>query len=338
MATDPTPQKSSSSLRAQRLSELANIPQAFFESYMDKIRYLPERNFQLGRQMLREHKLRDAVFRFRMTLWLAPDHQPSYYYLGVAYSMMGEKAKAVGALKKSLQLVPGHAESLFTLASIDPSALPKGQLPTTMPQELITDYFNNIAAAYDAEQEDKGYRGHVLAVGALRQHLDTHRTNYSILDLGCGTGLCGYQAGDLVRQLVGVDISRKMLEQASGRLMADGSMLYQETFHQDLRDYLTTHFEPRFDIVIAAHVFQYVGELTGVFDGISQVLFPEGIAVIQVEPYKGEGCGILLGRAKFGHSDGYIRAQAERVGLQVVEMRQVAVYPDHSINQYILRK
>lgn len=337
MATDPTPRKASS-LRLDRLNEIANIPQAFFESYMDKIRYLPERNFQLGRQMLRENKLRDAVFRFRMTLWLAPEYQPAYYYLGVAYSMMGEKAKAVDALSKSLRLVPGHPESLFTLASINPSALPKAQLPTTMPQELITDYFNNIASVYDVEQEDKGYRGHVLAVGALRQHLDTFRTNYSILDLGCGTGLCGFQASDLVRQLVGVDISRKMLELASNRFMAEGVLLYQETYHQDLRDYLKTHYEPRFDIVIAAHVFQYVGELSEVFDGIANVLFPEGIAVIQVEPYHGEGCGILLGRAKFGHSDSYVRAQAARVGMQVVEMRPVSVYPDHSYNQYILRK
>lgn len=334
----PIPQKTTTETMSQRLQAFARVPQLLLDDVLNKIKYLPQTNFELGRQMMRENRLTDAVFRFRMVLWLAPDYQPAWFLLGVCYSMKGDDAKAIAALKKSLSMKLDHEESLFALANIDPSLLPKGRAPRVTPVELVNDYFNTLAPDYDREQEELGYRGHVLAWGSLRQHLTTYRTNYSVLDIGCGTGLCGVQGEDIIRLLVGVDISRQMLNLATVRVKADGRLLYGETYHEDLRDYLRNLTEARFEIIIAAHVFSYIGDLAPVFDGAVRALLPGGIMVFQVEPYRGASYGVLPGKGRFGHDETYIRSELQRVGLELVEVRDAPVYPTVAHQQYVVRR
>ncbi len=333
-----TPPKKTASTPRERLEEFLHLPQEIFDEWMDKIKYLPDTNFKLGREMMRENKLMDAIFRFRMVLWLAPDHQPSWFLLGVCYSMKGNAPKALDALRKSLALKPDHEESLFALANIDPTLLPKGREPKHTPVDLLMDYFNTLAPVYDTQQLELGYRGPVLAWGGLRQHLETFRTNYSVLDLGCGTGLSGLEGEDMVQTMVGVDISRPMLEQANARLRKDGKMLYTQTFNEDIHRYLKDHVAETFEVVLAVHVFGYIGDLSLVFDGVSHILAPGGMMVFQVEPYRGDGFGVLPGRGRFGHSDAYIRSELQRVELELVDAREVPVYPTVPHLQYVVRR
>ena len=79
-----------------------------------------------------------------------------------------------------------------------------------------------------------------------------------ILDLGCGTGGAGAWLKDYARSLVGVDLSDNMVE------LARKKMLYQELHVQPLNAYLQTCTKT-FDLVVAADVFSYVGQLEETF-------------------------------------------------------------------------
>ena len=83
-----------------------------------------------------------------------------------------------------------------------------------------------------------------------------------ILDIGCGTGGAGAWLKDYARSIVGVDISDKMVE------LARKKMLYQELHVQPLDIYLEACTKS-FDLVVAADVFSYVGELEETFKQVS---------------------------------------------------------------------
>lgn len=83
-----------------------------------------------------------------------------------------------------------------------------------------------------------------------------------ILDIGCGTGLAGAWLKDYAKSLVGVDISEQMVN------VARKKMLYQDIQVMPISQYLeecTTDF----DIVVAADVLSYIGELSDIFDKVS---------------------------------------------------------------------
>jgi predicted TPR repeat methyltransferase len=87
-----------------------------------------------------------------------------------------------------------------------------------------------------------------------------------ILDLGCGTGLCGLALAKQKRRLVGVDLSEKMLTQARAR------DLYDELHLGEVHAWLRGAATARFDVVIAADVLIYIGALEELFREVARVL------------------------------------------------------------------
>ena len=54
------------------------------------------------------------------------------------------------------------------------------------------------------------------------------RTTYRILDLGCGTGLCGPLFKPMASTLIGIDLSEKMIAQAAQKGAAQDGRHQQE--------------------------------------------------------------------------------------------------------------
>ena len=86
-----------------------------------------------------------------------------------------------------------------------------------------------------------------------------------ILDIGCGTGGAGAWLKDYARSMVGVDLSEKMVQ------LARKKMLYQELHVQPLNSYLDG-CTSTFDLVVAADVLSYVGDLDRTFQQVTSFL------------------------------------------------------------------
>lgn len=322
----------------EALQDILRMPTDFIREFQYRLRHLPMINHELGLQMLAEGRPRDAVLRFRLALWLAKNHQQSWYFLGTSYLSLGQRVKAMRAFAQSYKLNPNHEETRFMLATIDPNILPEAKRPTGMPASIAVDYFDRMAADYDRAQAALGYRAHIVAETTLQRFLEPKRVNHHLIDLGCGTGLVGVMLAPYCEQVVGVDVSRGMLAQASERRRDDKSRIYSTAYQQDMRLFLPDVQEP-VELITAVHVFNYMGDLGHVFEHAARCLRPGGLFLFQVEPYNsGKGFAMLPKVSRFGHSEAYLREKIAATPLDVVMAEAVQAYPDGQMVQYILRK
>jgi len=144
----------------------------------------------------------------------------------------------------------------------------------------------------------------------------------SALDLGCGTGLCAPYLKPLTGELTGVDLSRQMLEKA--RALG----LYERLVHADIVSHMTQTDE-RHDLVTAADVFIYVGDLAPVFSALDRVLEPGGIFCFSAETAADENADFeLLPSLRYAHSERYLRELAARHGLRVARLVRSPIRDD----------
>src|SRR5262245_3910210 len=98
--------------------------QSKYASVRAKMKELHKTNYDLGYKFAGEGRWLDAIFRFRVVLYLSPDYPNANYNLGCCYMRLGRNAEAKAAFLKALKQSPGNADVMFMLASLDPSALP----------------------------------------------------------------------------------------------------------------------------------------------------------------------------------------------------------------------
>jgi SAM-dependent methyltransferase len=112
---------------------------------------------------------------------------------------------------------------------------------------------------------------------ALRQLLPDLRDK-RVLDLGCGFGWhCRYAREQQARQVVGVDLSEKMLARAR-ELTDDPAIEYHQAAIED-----TAFPADRFDVVLSSLAFHYVANLDTVFARVFACLSRDGAFVFSVE-------------------------------------------------------
>ncbi len=332
------PQVAGSGGILSNIGKMFEVPQEFYNDIANKFRFLPETNYRMGCEFADQGLFRDAIFRLKIALWLNPKHPRAWYVLGSCYYARGETSLAIGALQHALRLNPNSDEAQFMMAMISPKHVPADKRPRTMPRHMAMEYFERIADAYEFQQREMGYVGHVVLDEALRPYIDTRQVNFRMLDLGCGTGLTGVMLADVAGHMTGVDFCRPMLDHAMRRRRRDGGDIYLRTILRDLRDYLQEVDKASFDLVTASHVFNFVGDLSTVFPGVSKALHENGLFGFQVEPFAGETYALLQGLGRFGHSEPYIRKMADDYGFEILEMKKVEVYPNYPLDQYVLKK
>ena len=101
-------------------------------------------------------------------------------------------------------------------------------------------------------------------------------TEKVVLDIGCGTGTqCGDIAGN-VKQVTGIDISRKLLAIAEQR-KAERKLDNVEFLQTSLFD---ERFQPgSFDVVTAFYVLHFFEDIDAVFKRIHDLLKPDGLFI-----------------------------------------------------------
>ncbi len=103
-------------------------------------------------------------------------------------------------------------------------------------------------------------------------------TGKRVLDLGCGFGWhCQYAAQNGAKNILGIDISSKMLEIARQK-NAYSNVIYRQTAIEDYE-----FPENAFDIVISSLAFHYIEDFSGLYQKIYRCLVKGGNFVFSVE-------------------------------------------------------
>ena len=139
-------------------------------------------------------------------------------------------------------------------------------------------------------------------------------TGYHILDLGCGTGLCGEKMKRFASRkgLIGVDLSEKMLD------VAREKKIYAQLICDDICNYMETssYF---FHIIIASDVLTYFGDLTKVFVRVSKSLTPKGMFFFTIsENSINDDDFYMVPSGRFVHNPNYVEKVLKSAGLKLL--------------------
>lgn len=226
----------------------------------------------------------------------------------------GELDTARALYRQALSFGADRELMAYCLAGLGDAAAPPSS-PVAYVQALFDDY----AADFDRHLVDVlRYRvPEGLAAPLAQLHPQPFR---SALDLGCGTGLCGPLVRPQVQRLVGLDLSPRILEQARAR------GVYDELHQGEILQHLTRSAEQH-DLVLAADVFIYVGDLEPVFSALRRVMPAGGLFCFSAETDgASEAAGFALQPSlRYAHHETYLRTLAERHGFEPLRMARETV-------------
>ncbi len=261
--------------------------------------------FRRGQMLQRQGRLEAALGCQDRVLALAPAHAAGWSQRGSLLEALGRRDAAIAAYEQALALGADAGLHRFYIAAL------RGQASAAPPRAYVQQLFDDYADGFERHLVDVlGYRGHQQLVAPLAALQPGGFA--AALDLGCGTGLCGPLLRPIVRRLDGVDLSPAMLERAA----ALG--VYDQLHCADLVEHLA-HSDARCDLVLAADVFIYVGELDAVFAGVMRVLQPGGWLCFTVEQAHDADAVVLTPQRRYAHSLPYLRGLAARHGLQLLQ-------------------
>lgn len=247
-----------------------------------------------------------AIAAYDRVLALDPTSAPAWSARGGVLREQGRLVEAAECFEKALALGADPTMHQFYLAATRGEAA-----PSAPPRAYVEALFDQYAADYDRHLvEQLRYCGHERLLQPL---LGTGRLWHSVIDLGCGTGLCGRLLAGRARSLIGVDLSAAMLDKARA------AGVYSRLVQADLVAFLQNQ-APRADLVLAADVFIYVGALEAVFASVRRVLEPGGCFAFTVERADDEDVYRLQPSLRYAHSESYVRRLAARHGYSVREL------------------
>jgi len=268
--------------------------------------------FNLGVIYMYLGRANDAIQYFQEALKKDPNHFASYSNLGSIYLKAGDYKNAARHYRQALKLHQNNREIAYILNAIDQRKIPK-----TAPKEYIQSLFDQYAAYFDKHLvEVLHYKVPELLYKSIEQVTEIKKHSWNILDLGCGTGLCGEKFRSLAKKLIGVDLSEKMVE------VARQKNIYDELHVSDIHHALQK--QHNLDLIIAGDTFVYIGDLAKTFSDCKNTLKKSGLFVFTVEktshyPYK------LQKSARFAHSEKYIEELAKQNNFKILRCDNVVL-------------
>ncbi len=287
-------------------------------------------SYNLGIELFEKQQYEEAKLRFKFVVWRQPSHAKARYYLALCHFAMNEKYAGLESLNKSLVYDEKDEEALFLKATLEGGQYADQYEPHTTPIKIVRAEFAEKAFGYNAYEFEKDYQGHVLISDLI---LEMPITKRNIIDIGCGAGICGPSLRPFANKLTGVDCSPHMLAEAK----AFPSQSYDKFIEIDLRDHLLKTAENQYDIIVSSNVMQIIGGLAPVMDGAARTLTNDGFFIFTTYALQAvEGYKFINEIARFAHSSNYIKQQAARTNLKLVEIRDIALYDDDTRPAYMV--
>lgn len=266
---------------------------------------LADRRFAYASALLREGDAAAAADLFEQAIERAPAFVEAWRGLAEAREKFGDRPGAVAALEKCLEL-DAEDRTAARLAL----ALLIGATAPIAPPAYVSALFDAYASTFEATLVDRLKYRTPADLAALIRSCATPPFARA-LDLGCGTGLMAAALGGDVGWVKGVDLSAKMLNFARRR------GLYGALAQQNLLDALHEPEEP-YDLIVAADVFIYLGDLAPVFAAARARLTAQGMFAFSVERHAADQGYGLTAALRFAHSEDYVRTALADAGLEII--------------------
>ena len=188
-----------------------------------------------------------------------------------------------------------------------------GLQPRTASPDYVRALFDGYAEEFDHHlMVDLSYRVPNLLIDTLGDRLRAGAP--VIADLGCGTGVCGPLVARYAEELIGVDLSSRMLE------IAERKNCYDNLVEAEVVEFLLQN-PKSIDLCLAADVLVYFGDLEAVLAAVYSALQEGGLFAFTVEATE-EKNWVLTPTGRYAHATDYIERLARGLGYQVLACRR----------------
>jgi len=265
----------------------------------------------LGVLMKKLGDTKQAIKCYQKAIHINPKNKDAYYNLGNTYETLGKTQLAIDCYQRAihlsdydLRLNPSDKKayarqqsSLHLLNSL------VGVTTKTAPKCYIKNLFDDFAQTFDHQLANVlDYKIPELLKNALLTQQGKNLLFNMAIDLGCGTGLSGQMFRPICKRLVGIDLSPKMIAKAREK------KIYDIIENIEINDYLEQNSE-KYDLLIAADVLIYIGDLGRLFSNVAAVSRPGAIFLFSIELVL-DGDYVLERSGRYAHSNSYIRQLA----------------------------
>ncbi len=145
--------------------------------------------------------------------------------------------------------------------------------------KYVESLFDVFAPDFETVLHDLNYQSPQDIADILDAHFSAvgNSKKMRILDLGCGSGLCGkyLAAKSFCGDIFGVDLSAQMVHEASKK------NIYKQLIKDDIISFLSKE-NFGFDIIVAADVLTYFGALDSIINLVKKSLNNEGIFAFSI--------------------------------------------------------
>ncbi|WP_457577152.1 tetratricopeptide repeat protein [Desulfomarina sp.] len=266
---------------------------AVFSELTERLVSDPEPFYNLANCYRETGRFKMAAESYEKTLALDTTHFSALKNLAYVYHRLGNYEKATKLYERILDNDPGNEQARHMLFSIT------GKKPPSIPDQYVAEIFDEYSDVFEKHLlEELQYS----VPDKLKTAFKT--LNYPVkhfsrcLDLGCGTGLAGAVFAELCDNLTGIDLSAKMVEKAKEK------KIYDKLEVVEIKKFLQRR-EHFFDLIIAADVLTYMGDLRPVMKAISDVCTERGIFCFSLE--NSDKPGYHLGKTgRFLHAQTYL--------------------------------
>ncbi|MDV6029346.1 MAG: tetratricopeptide repeat protein [Phycisphaera sp. RhM] len=261
----------------------------------------------------RSGQLARALECYRELIAAGIDHSELLLEFAETAQRHGDLEDAITARKILFKREPDNRENRFNLSSLtgtDP--------PPATPASMVTRTFDDYAETFETHLGALQYSGPELlyrAVGCCES-----RDDLQILDLGCGTGLCGQPFRPMAQRLVGVDLSTRMLEKAKAK------SLYDELYCADVLNFLLQ--ADQYDLIIAGDVLIYVGDLLPLFTAARNRIKRAGHFAFTIECSDSDDF-VVSRNHRYCHSPSYVRSVIAETGWQIEVLDECTLRQEH---------
>ncbi len=298
-----------------------------------------EAAFKLGNLRKDAGRFDDAVRLYEGILSREPGYAEARNNLGAVLQVQGAFDKAEACYREAIKSKPGLAQPRLNLGRLlqelgrdaDAAAAyrnatdnghdvevfghllaaAEGRSHSRAPDAYVRETFDTFASSFDEWLVNElDYRVPTRLAALVRERAGARL--FDVLDLGCGTGLCGVALAGNIASLTGVDLSPEMLDESRKR------GLYGRLELAEIGAWLKGTPDAAFDLVLAADVFIYSGDIGAVFAGVARSLREGGLFAFSVETCTGADWR-LLPAGRYAQSSDYLQRLADSHGLRVLQ-------------------
>jgi len=306
--------------------EMENYP--FAEIHFNQVLALDLENLEatkrLGQIYLQLGQTAKSMAMYKKALNLDSTFIEAHHNLAILYLREKESIKALNHFELAFELDKSNETAKHMIQALKNNKN-ESESVTAAPRSYVTQLFDQYADHYNQHlKTELKYQAPFLLRSAVGRCLKNNPKAMRVLDLGCGTGLGGIMFRDLALELVGVDLSAKMLEKANAL------DTYEALLQKDIQEYLSDSTLNPFDLIFASDVFVYMGSLQALFGLIAQKMVKNGFFAFTIETTTNSHFQLQT-TGRFAHSAAYIKKLASDNELPILIQEDITLREQNGV-------